>query len=84
MFFNGVHVFLPCSSKLNHYETKVIAFEIGTRGGLTNDNVKWLTDIHKQHFIENINVKTTLGSYYIYTARKHQSWSNTSYINPHT
>ena len=90
MFFNGVHVFLPCFSKLNDYETKVIAFDIGARRGLT-DNVKRLTDMHKQHlqkhikkkhFIENIKCLATLGSYYIFTARKHQSWSNTSYINP--
>ena len=75
---------------IKHYDTKVIAFEVGSRGGLTDDNVKRLADMHKhmqkhikkKQFIENIKCLALLSSYYIYTARKHQSWSNTNYINP--
>jgi hypothetical protein len=75
---------------IKHYDTKVIAFEVGSRGGLTDDNVKRLADMHKhmqkhikkKQFIEKIKCLATLGSYYLYTARKHQTWSNTSRINP--
>ena len=34
-------------TNIKHYETQVIACEVGPRGGLTDDNVKWLTDMHK-------------------------------------
>ena len=75
---------------IKHYDSKVIAFEVGSRGGLTDNNVKRLADMHKhmqkhinkKQFVENIKCLATLGSYYIYTARKHHNWSNTSHINP--
>ena len=31
---------------IKQYKTTVVAFEIGSRGGLTDDNVKWLTEAH--------------------------------------
>ena len=54
---------------IKQYKTTVVAFEIGSRGGLTDDNVKRLTDMHKQHlqkhikkkhFIDNIKCLATL------------------------
>ena len=73
------------------YDTTVVAFEVGARGGLTDENVKRLTSMHKEHlskhikkkhFLQNIKSLATLSSYYIYTARKHQDWEHTGYISP--
>ena len=76
---------------ITSYDTTVIAFEVGARGGLTNENTSRLSEMHKQYmlkhtkkatFIKNIKSLATLSSYYIYTARKHPSWEHTSYVNP--
>ena len=55
---------------IKHYDTKFIAFEVGSRGGLTANNVKRLTDMHKhmqkhikkKQFIENIKCLAILSS----------------------
>ena len=76
---------------IKSHKTTVVAFEVGARGGLTDQNITRLTNMHKQHlhrhikkkhFIQNIKVLATLSSYYIYTARKHPSWEHTAPINP--
>ena len=76
---------------IKSHKTTVVAFEVGARGGLTDENVKRLTSMHKdhlskhikkKHFLQNIKSLATLSSYYIYTARKHQDWEHTGYISP--
>ena len=84
------------TNKYAHFEedikthnTSVSAFEIGSRGTITPDNLTRLGNIHKylnknikkSLFIKNIRALTTLSSYYIFTARKHTHWENTEYIN---
>ena len=67
-----------------------LAQEAGT---LTNENIARLSSLHKylkRHlkkitFIKNkIKKKTlsTLSSYYIFTARKNETWDHTAFINP--
>ena len=76
---------------IKSHKTTVVAFEVGARGGLTDQNITRLTNMHKQHlhrhikkkvFLQNIKALATLSSYYIYTARKHPSWEHTAPINP--
>ena len=76
---------------ITSYDTTVIAFEVGARGGLTSENTSRLSEMHKtyipnhtksKNFIRNIKSLATLSSYYIYTARKHPSWEKTAYISP--
>ena len=76
---------------IKSHKTTVVAFEVGARGGLTDQTIARLTNMHKQHlhkhikkkhFIQNIKSLATLSSYYIYTARKHPSWEHTAPINP--
>ena len=77
------------SNKYAHFETgitqcntQVIAFEVGSRGGLTTENTKRLGDMHthflkkdikKKHFVNNVKSLSILSSYYIFTARKHMN-----------
>ena len=76
---------------IKSHKTTVVAFEVGSRGGLSDENIKRLTNMHKQHmnkhvkkkkFLHNIKSLAILSSYYIYTARKHPTWEHTSLINP--
>ena len=78
------------SEKYAHFETDikkhsllVVAFKVGSRGGLTKENTKVLGDIQKQvmkkniqkkNFVNNIKSLSVMSSYYIFTARKHMSW----------
>ena len=73
------------------YSTKVVAFEVGSRGGLTSENTKRLGDMHthlmqthtkKKHFVNNVKSLAIMSSYYIFTARKHMSWEHTAHITP--
>ena len=71
---------------IRSHKTTVVAFEVGARGGLTDNNVIRLTNMHKKHIHKHIKKKkflqstkkikplATLLSYYIYSARKHQEW----------
>ena len=76
---------------ITQYKTQVIAFEVGSRGGLTNENTKRLGYMHtqfmkkhikKKHFVNNVKSLSIMSSYYIFTARKHTSWEHTTYITP--
>ena len=76
---------------ITHYDTTVVAFEVGARGALTADNSQRLIDMHKNFlsktikkktFLQNIKSLATLSSYYIFTSRKHPSWEHTAKINP--
>ena len=72
------------------HNTTVCAFEVSSRGTLTNEKTARLSSIHKylkKHikkstFIKNIRTLSTLSSYYIFTARKNQTWDHTAFINP--
>ena len=75
---------------IKSHKTTVVAYEVGTRGGLSYENIKRLTNMHKQHlnkhikkkqFLQKIKSLAILSSYYIYTARKHPTWEHTSLIN---
>ena len=78
-------------SDVKQYKTKVVAFEVGSRGLLTPENTQRLSDMHKhcisKHikksiFISNIRALASLSSYYIFTARKQTSWELTDRLNP--
>ena len=77
---------------IKSYATKVNAFEIGSRGTITPDNLNRLSHIHKylnknirkNTFIKNIRALSTLSSYYIFTARKHTSWEHTDTSTHHS
>ena len=85
------------SDKYAHFETDIkshrattCAFEVSSRGTLTNENIARLSLIHKylkKHikkstFIKNIKSLSILSSYYIYTERKNLTWDQTAFINP--
>ena len=76
---------------VKQYHTKVVAFEVGSRGLLTPDNTQRLSDLHKHYiskhikkstFISNIRALASLSSYYIFTARKQTSWEHTDHLTP--
>ena len=76
---------------ITQYNTQVIAFEVGFRGGLTTENTRRLGDMHthfmkknikKRHFVNNVKSLSIMSSYYIFTARKHMNWEHTTYIPP--
>ena len=76
---------------IKQYNTKVIAFKIGSRGGLSSENSTRLGDMHKhfinnhikkKHFVNNVKSLAIMSSYYIFTARKHMTWEHTAYITP--
>ena len=72
------------------HKTTVCAFEVGSRATLINENIARLSSLHKylkRHikkstFIKKIKALSTLSSYYIFTARKNQTWDHTAFINP--
>ena len=85
------------SDKYAHFETDIkshtattCAFEVSSRGTLTNENIARLSLIHKylkthikkSTLIKNIKSLSILSSYYIYTARKNLTWDQTAFINP--
>ena len=47
---------------IRSHKTTVVAFEVGARGGLTDNNVIRLTNMHKKHIHKHIKKKKFLQS----------------------
>ena len=86
------------SEKYNHfisdinsdYTTKVVPFEISSRGQVSRPNRERLRELHKftdkslklKDFVNNISSIAIASSYYIFVSRKEPVWSNTPTISP--
>ena len=55
-----LHSYAHFETNVKHHETKVVAFEIRATGGLTDDDVKCITDIYKQRLQKQIKISTLL------------------------
>ena len=76
------------ATDIKTYEATVTAFEVGSRGYLTNENVERLKRIcsfcdkgtKPKQFLESISSLAITSSYFIYTARKQPTWSTPGFM----